>query len=163
MNKKEPFKISLTLSFIIVVLIVILPFAFKVKSPHANQSNKVIPASAFSHVLAIGTSTILVAIADTEALREQGLSKTSPLETNQGMLFIFDAPLKPSFWMKDMNYPLDIIWIDKDRKIVDVSENLDPKTYPQGFSSNTEILYALEVSSGFYKTNNLKIGDKVSF
>lgn len=156
--------VSTIFSFVIVIGIIILPFIFHVKSPQTNQiviqkTNEII----FDHPLKIGESTISVYVSDTEIKREQGLSGTQTLGALQGMLFIFDSQITPSFWMKDMNYPLDIIWINKDKKIVGVNENLDPKTYPQTFSPASLILYALEVPAGFYKANNLKIGDSVTF
>src|SRR4030042_2564613 len=60
----------------------------------------------------INGQKIFVEIADTPEKRSQGLSGRDNLSQNQGMLFIFNQPAIPSFWMKDMNFPLDFIWIN---------------------------------------------------
>ncbi len=111
----------------------------------------------------IGETTIKVQVADTVKTRMEGLSGREKLEDNEGMLFVFPFSGKHGFWMKDMNFNLDIIWI-KENKVVGISENVEkPKTnnfadletvYPP-----EDINMVLEVNSGFSKTNNLKIGD----
>src|SRR5690242_15708811 len=60
----------------------------------------------------IGGQQIYVKKADTPAKQQQGLSGTASLPLDQGMLFIFPKDGTYAFWMKDMNYSLDIIWID---------------------------------------------------
>src|SRR3989304_6446445 len=74
-------------------------------------------ATAPAQVVIAGT-TINVEIAQTEAEREQGLSGHKPLADDEGMLFIFDKPGYHGFWMKDMLFSIDIIWISADKKIV---------------------------------------------
>ncbi len=156
-------KTSTVFSFAIIIAILVLPFIFRSKYPHVNKSMIVTNTIVFDKPLIVGNKAITVAISDTEAKREQGLSGTAPLEPTQGMLFVFDSPLRPAFWMKDMNYPLDIVWINQDKKIVDVSENLNPNTYPMSFSPIVPVMYVLEVPAGFYKINLLRAGDSVVF
>ena len=157
---KIPRFVSVTFSFIIVIGILVLPFLVNTKK--GNVASKYEPVS-FSHSAMIGNKPITVALATTSAQHEQGLSGTKELSVDQGMLFIFDSSSVQAFWMKEMNYPLDIIWIDATKKVVGVSENLDPKTYPQTFSPLVPVQYVLEVNSGFYKENNIKVGDLISF
>ena len=154
---KIPRYVSITFSFIIVLAILIVPFFVNTK--HVKKESNII----FNHSALIGKQAITLALATTAAEHEQGLSDTKQLSFDQGMLFIFDSSVIPAFWMKDMNYPLDIIWIGADKKVVGVVQNLDPKTYPKTFSPNEPIKYVLEVSSGFYKTNDVHIGDTISF
>ena len=156
---KIPRYASITFSFIIVIGILLLPLLVKSKPPVMNVSSNIV----FDHPAIIGKQAITVALATTPAEQEQGLSDTKQLNFDQGMLFVFNPPTMPAFWMKDMNYPLDIIWIDQDKKVIGVSANLDPKTYPQTFSPSDPIEYVLEVSSGFYKTNNIQVGDSLTF
>src|SRR5882672_5260542 len=59
--------------------------------------------------------TIQAYNADTDALRTLGLSGHSPLAADEGMLFIFPAPGEYGFWMKDMLFPLDLVWIAADK------------------------------------------------
>lgn len=104
-----------------------------------------------------------VRIANTPAERTQGLSGTSKLGSNEGMLFIFQYPGEYGFWMKDMNYSLDIIWISADKKVVSDSENLAPSTYPEAYYPNTPAKYVLEVDAGTSKRLNIHDGTTVKF
>jgi hypothetical protein len=113
-------------------------------------------------VMVINGRSVFADVADTPTLRERGLSGTEDLKDNEGMLFVFDEPSRPGFWMKEMNFPLDIIWISADNFIVDVSEDLQPSSYPRIFSPKMDAKYALEVRSGFVQRNSIKIGDKVT-
>jgi len=107
---------------------------------------------------------VAVEIADTPAKHIQGLSKHSPLSENQGMLFIFNKKSVQKFWMKDMLFPLDIIWID-DNRIV----KIDAKLAPEGekpkniYSPDIPVNYVLEVPAGFCEKNQVKTGDKVFY
>src|SRR4051812_1798797 len=61
---------------------------------------------------------VVVDLATTPTTREQGLSGRAALPENHGMLFVFDTPGVYPFWMKDMNFPIDMIWISNDMKVV---------------------------------------------
>lgn len=111
------------------------------------------------HTVSIGSTVFTVKIANTSALRTQGLSGTLPLEDKQGMLFVFDKPDIYGFWMKDMSYPLDFIWIDKNKRVVSVTENIYPESYPTVFYPNIAVLYVLEVPAGSIKRFSLEVGD----
>lgn len=108
---------------------------------------------------------IRVEIADTEALRAKGLSGRKSLAQDEGMLFIFQSPSRYTFWMKDMHFPLDFIWINKDT-VVDITENVSP---PVDFGSSALPRYkplepvdkVLEVNAGIVESSNIQIGDKV--
>ncbi len=144
----------------VLVLLLVLSIPFFVRKP-VEKNDIALPI--FSHSLSLGSQSFDVAIADTEILREQGLSFTESLGEQEGMLFVFETPEVQSFWMKDMNYPLDIIWIDSTKHIVGFNENVSPDSYPQTFSSAIPILYALEVHSGTVKKLGLESGMSVSF
>jgi uncharacterized protein len=113
------------------------------------------------HTVSIGDTVFTVKLANTPALRAQGLSGTIPLEDKQGMLFVFGSTGNYGFWMKDMSYPLDFIWIDENKRIVSITENIYPESYPAVFYSNTAILYVLEVPAGSIKRFSLQVGDTV--
>jgi hypothetical protein len=104
-----------------------------------------------------------VDLALTAGERARGLSGRVGLGENIGMLFVFDNEGIYPFWMKDMNFPIDIIWINKDLKVVYVKENATPDSFPESFSPGEKALYVLEVPAGFSEKNNLKIGDGVVF
>src|SRR3989339_720000 len=65
------------------------------------------------------------------------------------------------FWMKDMNFPIDIIWIGEDYKIVYIKENALPESYPEKFNPNQPALYVLEINAGMVSENEIKIEDFV--
>lgn len=103
-------------------------------------------------------------IADTASKRAQGLMFRKSLSDNQGMLFVFEQEEQYSFWMKNMQIPLDIIWIDKDKRIVDIKANVPPcKESCQGLTPREKAQYVLEVNAGFVEENKVRVGDKVDF
>ncbi len=104
-----------------------------------------------------------VEVARTAQDRKVGLSGRDEIGEVEGVLFIFDYPDYYSFWMKDMNFEIDIIWIDKNKKIVDLSKNISPETWPNYFQPEREVKYVLEVTGGFVKSNEIKVGERVSF
>jgi uncharacterized membrane protein (UPF0127 family) len=112
----------------------------------------------------IGGDTILVDVADDQAEQEKGLSGRPALPQHRGMLFVYPEPSRPGFWMKDMRFPIDIIWIGADSKIVAVLPNLSPETYPSVFSPPEEVApvrYVLEVNAGSAGRLNWQVGDSV--
>lgn len=102
----------------------------------------------------------LLYVADDPQKREKGLSNVTSLADNQGMIFIFDKPDYYSFWMKDMRFPLDFIFI-KDAKIIDLLENIPPQTYPKTFTSKMPADKVIELNSGIIKNLKIKIGDEI--
>ena len=110
----------------------------------------------------IGGTTVSVEIVDTDETRARGLSRHKPLAPNEGMLFIFDEPGFYSFWMKDMDYAIDMIWIGEDLKIVYIKENASPESYPETFKPTSKAKYVLEVNAGFAKEYSLKVGDTIT-
>jgi len=111
----------------------------------------------------IGTKMISVRVADTDETRMKGLSGTSGLGDNEGMLFVFDTPGRWGMWMKDMKYSLDMVWMDGNKKIVYEAERVDPSTYPKVFLPDTEALYVLELPAGFIDANHVTLGQIVGF
>lgn len=79
------------------------------------------------------------------------------------MLFVFEKADYHSFWMKDMKFAIDIIWIDEDKKITDITHNATPGTYPEIFKPSLPAKYVLEVMSGWIEKNNIEIGMQVNF
>lgn len=111
--------------------------------------------------LRMGGQTFSVDVAATEASREQGLSGRTSLGENQAMLFVFDHPAEYAFWMKGMLFPLDIIWLDSNKKVVHIEKSLSPDTYPRGFAPLAPALYVIEVPAGTADRLGIKQGDPV--
>jgi uncharacterized membrane protein (UPF0127 family) len=102
-----------------------------------------------------------VDVVSTEAERNKGLSGRQQLAVNEGMLFVFEKSGIYPFWMKDMNFPLDIIWINEDHKIVYMKESATPESYPEIFIPDAQAQYVIEINAKIAKEKKFKIGDDV--
>jgi uncharacterized membrane protein (UPF0127 family) len=113
-------------------------------------------------VVVINGQRITVELANTPEMQTRGLSGRWFLGKNRGMLFVFNDYSRRSFWMKDMNFPLDIIWI-RNGIIIDLSKNLPPEGEKPAkiYQPIDPVNDVLEVQAGFADQNGLKIGDKV--
>ena len=107
----------------------------------------------------IGNKIYTVEIARTDTERTKGLSGRNSLATDTGLVFIFDKPDKYGFWMKDMNFPIDIIWFDENWKIVHIEDNLSPQSFPKIFYPKGLSLYVFEINAGEVERAHMKIGD----
>jgi uncharacterized protein len=103
-----------------------------------------------------------IELADTAEKQTQGFSDHQPIKDNEGMLFTFANSLNRNFWMKNMLFPLDIIWINGD-KIVNISHNLPPEGELPAkiYSSEQPANYVLEINAGLSQRLGIKINDKI--
>lgn len=92
-----------------------------------------------------------------------GLSGREKLPDGTGMLFVFPKSEKHLFWMKDMKFDLDMIWIDEKLNVVYIKENARPELYPESYGPDVDAKYVFEINAGFAEKYNLKIGDRVEF
>lgn len=113
------------------------------------------------YVLEIKHVPFDVIFADDPYKRQIGLSGMVRLGYTTAMLFSFDKEGYQGFWMKDMNFPIDIIWLDSHFRVVHIEQGVSPNTYPKTFIPNTLSLYVVEVPSGTSKRLHLEIGDEV--
>jgi len=103
-------------------------------------------------------------IADTQEKRSQGLMFRKGLKADQGMLFLFERQGIYGFWMKNMRFPLDLIWINQDKVIVEIYQNALPcKDLCKSIQPASPVKYVLEVNSGFCREHNLKPRDRIIF
>jgi len=107
----------------------------------------------------LGGEVFVYDVADTYLLREQGLSGRDQLDPGSGMIFVFPKDDQYGFWMKDMRFSIDIIWLDSRYRIVDVKKDATPASYPEIFSPSQSARYVAEVRAGFFEERHLKIGD----
>ena len=138
---------------IIISLLVILIFEFMGETSHTDYRQ-----------LHIGTTQISVEIADDSGEQYQGLSGRSALANDTGMLFIYKQKANSNFWMKDMKFALDFVWI-ADNEVIQIDANIQPPATPQ---AEPVIIYprarynmVLEVPAGWVNSNNIKVGDQV--
>ena len=113
-------------------------------------------------IVAINDQDIKVSLASTPAEQYTGLSGSRSLCVTCGMLFVFPQKQIQQFVMRDMNYPLDIIWIS-DNKIIKIDANLPPTgSNPEViYSSELPVNYVLEVNSGYSDKYNLEVGSSI--
>lgn len=107
----------------------------------------------------IKEAVINAKIVEKEADLMMGLGGVSELGEGEGMWFIFLEDSKIGIWMRDMKIPIDIIWFDKNLKIVDIKEGALPESYPEIFYPKGNARYVLEINAGFSKKQGIKIGD----
>jgi len=108
---------------------------------------------------------ILVEVADTIKKRSLGLGKRISLKNSWGMLFVFEKRKPHRFWMKNMLFPLDIIWLDNN-KIVHITHNAKPDNYkddPEVITSPVPVNFVLEIAAGRASTLQLKAGQRMKF
>ena len=111
--------------------------------------------------ISIDDQRIRVAVANTPALQALGLGKRAGLAADEGMLFVFPEAKRYGFWMKDMSFPIDMIWIAADGTIEYMAQDVAPETYPKDFVPPTPALYVLEVTAGYAQAHNFALGDVV--
>ncbi len=156
----------------VVVLVLYLSTIQKNKAASTyilNNSPITTPTSKniFTDTVVINGKSIAIALADNNQERTQGLSILQSLPEDHGMLFVFPENSRPHFWMKNMNFAIDIIWID-DGKIVQIDENVMPPE-PQTPDNELELYiptnpidYVLEVNAGFCQQQGILVGDSVT-
>lgn len=112
----------------------------------------------------IDNHTFKLVVASSQREKELGLSETKSLPQDQGMIFLFEKPDYYSFWMKNMTFPIDIIYVNKDR-IVTIRNNVQPPKSP----IENPIIYmpsdpsdkVLEIQAGLSEKYSFKKGDKI--
>ncbi|MCH2518783.1 MAG: DUF192 domain-containing protein [Dehalococcoidia bacterium] len=119
--------------------------------------------------VSISGVSFTVDVADTPEKRFQGLSGRPVLEEGTGMLFIFQEERKHTFWMKDMRFPLDMVWIDASCAVADITTGV-PSPPPDSndsvlptYSPSAPATYNLEINAGVAAASGLKTGDPVTF
>jgi hypothetical protein len=155
-NKKKSFVILLLIAIVIFLVV------FSSKNHSVKNISQVKQKQNFKYI-EVADKKIKVDIADTPELQERGLSYRKNLKEDEGMLFVFNNSGRYSFWMKDMYFPIDMIWLDDNLKVVYIKKNAKPESYPETFGPNVSTKYVLEVVAGFSEKNNLKEGDVIRF
>lgn len=98
-------------------------------------------------------------LARTTEEKKQGLSGRPSLADNEGLLFLYENTSRPSYWMKDMLMPIDILWINEET-LVGFEQNAQPETPPTTlFTPEKPINRVLEVPAGFVRLHELNEGD----
>lgn len=174
MDKKFWFQLA---GLVIVILgATFLAFNYKYLQPFTSQlansgKPKPVVTTETSSLKIVDTNNNIKAVleievADTNEKRSKGLGYRESLATNSGMLFIHTPTKKYTYWMKGMQFPIDIIWILND-KIVDILPNVVPPIEGQTdetlerYSPTVDINRVLETNAGFVAAHNIGAGDRI--
>jgi uncharacterized protein len=116
---------------------------------------------------------LIADLAITDDEKTKGLAIKDNLKENESMLFVYDEPSRQSFWMKDMKFPIDIIWLDSNGTVVHIEHNLQPcvSILNTGssilncptYTPDKDSLYVLETIAGFSQKHDVKIGTNIDF
>jgi len=145
-----PWKIFLIIILIIVVGLLIYP--------HLKKEKKESRVCFKSHCF-------LVELALTPEEKSRGLMYRESLPKDRGMFFIYEREGEHSFWMKNVLIPLDIIWIDKDKKVVYMAENCRPcpELPCPSIKPDNHAKYVFEINAGLASEIGLSVGDQLEF
>lgn len=124
-----------------------------------------VPLFKKSATVKINNQSFKTTVAKSQKEREIGLSETKSISDNQGMIFLFDKPDYYSFWMKNMKFPIDIIYINSDTivSIVNDAPLIKDRENPAIYSSTKPADKVLEIKAGLSEKYKFKEGDKVTY
>ncbi|MEK7133517.1 MAG: DUF192 domain-containing protein [Patescibacteria group bacterium] len=155
----------------VLAIFLIVGAIFVLRSDEKRVAESTIPETSPGPTVRVGNTTVRVSVMDTPEERQIGLSGRERLAPDEGMLFIFPEDGQYAFWMKDMRFSIDILWLSasdrpsrdgsEDGRVVYMLENVSPDTYPQSFVSSGPARYVLELPAGFVGRNNVSLGDIV--
>jgi len=156
--------------FLIIIVLVIFGHGVTTASflnPKLNLQST-IQKSKGTVTVSVRTLIIDATVANTATERKKGFSKRDSLPLNQGMLFVFEQSGKYGFWMKDMKFAIDILWLDEGKKIVDIAQNVPTEPDKKDkeltiYKPSQNAKYVLEVNAGLSQLHGLQIGDQAIF
>lgn len=140
-------RLKLAIGIVLALAAVALPFLF-VQPPSTK--------------LVTEPRTYTLAIANTDAGRERGLGGRASMPEDRGMIFVFDEAGSECFWMKDMQFSLDMIWLDSSKTITQIDAGVAPGTYPKQFCGDKTTRYVIELNAGEAKRAGLHVGKTLS-
>lgn len=94
--------------------------------------------------------------------RAVGLAKYDSLPLTQGMLFVFEPHSQACMWMKDMQFAIDMVWLDPDRRVIKIEKSVPPDSYPTSFCSEQPAQYVIELAAGVADKAGLKVGQQIT-
>jgi hypothetical protein len=112
----------------------------------------------------IGDTKVNAEIADTAFKKAKGLMGRKSLKENEGMIFPFNTEDYYKFWMFNMSIPIDIIYISKNKTVVEIWQNAQPCGLScESYTPKEKSMYILEVRANFTERHKTKIGSKIDF
>lgn len=156
-DKKVLHKSLMILLAVVAIFVIVLLIAGK-SGTKINGLSSTITKQA---IVNVNGSNLVAAVADTPFERQKGLSGKHIINDKSGMFFVFEEADTHGFWMKDMSFPIDILWMNEMHEIVHIEENVSPDSYPVVLTPPVPAKYVLEVNAGWAERNNVKLGDTI--
>ncbi len=148
---KNSKKIIFSTFFLIIILIIFFAYIhFNVMSIYGNKIRKI----------KIKNEVFRIEVVDTIKKKEKGLGGRKSICNNCGMMFVFFDSKYHYFWMKDMQFPLDIVWL-KDGKVVGIEKNIPHDSY-EILHPNVHFDLVIEFPANKMEEIDLKVGDEIS-
>lgn len=159
-------KIYYAIGAVVLIAVYVIAFIIPTQTEQATEETEYKfmkeGSLTFTDSLNSPITKIDIEIADNDDDRQNGLMYRKSMETNQGMLFIFPVQETLSFWMRNTNLPLDMIFVNADKKIVTIHKNTKILS-DQSYASTEPALYVVEVVAGFADKYSIKVGDKINW
>ncbi len=165
-NKKSKGKSSIILNMVIglIGLIILVYYLFSYNA--ISSIDEYVKQNDISYgfvKVETPSGNILARLATSSEDLERGLSGTKSLSYDEGMLFVFQESGSRGFWMHDMSYSIDIIWLNQEKKVIGVTSDISPETYPNIFFPPEPVKYVLELNAGYAEENNIASGTPLTF
>lgn len=151
-----------------VILFILCVFLISLNILNSFSEYKIQNKNRYANTLSITTSdnklhSFNLLLADTDELREKGLGDRTSLDPRDAMLFVFQDNTRHFFWMKDMEFPIDIVWLNTDKKVIHIEKGVATSTYPNPFGPQDNSQYVIEYNAGISDEIRLNEGDKINF
>lgn len=121
-----------------------------------------VPREQATRTITLDGRILRVTVADTPAAQEQGLGGRASLAPDEGMLFVFREDGTYGFWMKDMKFAIDIVWLSADGTVISVNKNVSPDTFPAVFIPPVPVKYVLELPARYSEVYTIRPGSKAT-
>lgn len=156
--KRTTRKLKVLLILVVVTVLIVMAGAL-VRLWNSDKP----PVTSAQCDLQVGDSCFTLEVAATDAARTLGLSGRRTLPKDQAMLFDFGQPVETCFWMKDMNFPIDIVWLNSRKEVVTIASNVQPSSYPESFCPESSSEFVIEFNAGVAERLGLSQGQKLDF
>lgn len=166
MNLKIKKQQKATVVLLALALVIVIAYGYKCGFQKVCGFSTIERIVRSGREITLPTGKVYAEIVDTPASRELGLSGRTGLEKDEAMLFIFEHSGRYGFWMKDMLFSIDMLWIAEDGTVVHIERNVTPESYfnnnpPKTFVNTPDAKYVLELASGQADVFGLYLGTKV--
>jgi uncharacterized protein len=144
---------------IVAVAVVAVVLTIPVYALFASRGDASVPAA--SYRLRMHNATYNLTAAVTEAEQTKGLGQRQSLAAKEGMLFWYADEGQRCFWMKDMHFAIDMLWVGHDKKVVKIVPKATPDSYPQTWCADAQ--YVIELSAGVAAKEGVRLGTQLDF